>query len=168
MTTVEVAGIRLSLPDIYERKTRQKAVCQKCGVERPCRPCKTGGRVAELLCAACERDIASEIAYDAYVEDRMERQHEGLIDFADPGGRSALRAETGGSTGRCDRCNKRVGRTDLFCKHCGHKLNPRVFDCPDCGGKGRLTAADKERGYRCDECADAAERGIDGPDYWED
>jgi ssDNA-binding Zn-finger/Zn-ribbon topoisomerase 1 len=54
-------------------------------------------------------------------------------EFADPGGRSALRAAT--------------------------KNNPRNLPCPECGKPNRLTRADRARGYRCDGCADAAERG---------
>lgn len=53
--------------------------------------------------------------------------------FADPGGHSALRAET-------------------------HD-NPRNLPCPECGAPNRLTPADQARNYRCDQCADRAERG---------
>jgi hypothetical protein len=53
------------------------------------------------------------------------------IDFADPGGRSALRAAS--------------------------KRNPRNLPCPNCGKKNKLTPADRARGYQCDECADRAE-----------
>ena len=56
-------------------------------------------------------------------------------DFADPGGPSALRSA-------------------------GFK-NPRNLPCPSCGEPDRLTPADRTRGYQCDGCADAAERGID-------
>jgi len=56
-------------------------------------------------------------------------------DFADPGGRSALRAE--------------------------RKGNRRTLPCPNCGAKNRLTPADRARGYQCDRCADALE-GIGG------
>lgn len=55
--------------------------------------------------------------------------------FADPGGRSALRAAT--------------------------KSNPRNLPCPNCGAKNRLTPADVAQGYQCDPCADRAERGCD-------
>jgi hypothetical protein len=55
------------------------------------------------------------------------------MDFADPGGRSALRAET--------------------------RDNPRNLPCPNCGAANRLTPADRARGYQCDACADQAERG---------
>ncbi len=51
--------------------------------------------------------------------------------FADPGGRSALRAAS--------------------------KDNPRDQPCPNCGGPNRLTPADVALGYQCDTCADAAE-----------
>lgn len=56
-------------------------------------------------------------------------------DFADPGGRSALRAAT--------------------------KRNPRNRPCPTCGRKNVLTPKDVALGYQCDACADAAERGCD-------
>ncbi len=51
--------------------------------------------------------------------------------FADPGGRSALRAAT--------------------------EDNPRTLPCPSCGAKDRLTPADRARGYQCDACADRDE-----------
>ena len=54
-------------------------------------------------------------------------------DFQDPGGRSALRRAT--------------------------KSNPRIYPCPTCGEPNRLTQADVSRGYQCNECADADERG---------
>jgi predicted RNA-binding Zn-ribbon protein involved in translation (DUF1610 family) len=53
------------------------------------------------------------------------------IDFADPGGRSALRAATSD--------------------------NPRNLPCPNCGKKNKLTPADRAAGYQCDACADRAE-----------
>lgn len=55
------------------------------------------------------------------------------VGFADPGGRSALRAAT--------------------------KDNPRNLPCPSCGKPNRLTPLDRARGYQCDSCADAAEAG---------
>lgn len=55
--------------------------------------------------------------------------------FADPGGNSALRAET--------------------------PNNPRNLPCPTCGTPNVLTPEDKRRGYQCDSCADRAERGYD-------
>ncbi|MGV0985021.1 MAG: hypothetical protein ACOYB2_10730 [Limnohabitans sp.] len=53
------------------------------------------------------------------------------MDFADPGGRSALRAAS--------------------------RSNPRNLPCPTCGAKNRLTPKDRALGYQCDECADRAE-----------
>jgi predicted RNA-binding Zn-ribbon protein involved in translation (DUF1610 family) len=50
-------------------------------------------------------------------------------EFADPGGRSALRAET------------------------------ENLPCPNCGEENRLTPADRARGYQCDTCADQLEQG---------
>lgn len=54
-------------------------------------------------------------------------------DFADPGGRSALRAAT--------------------------RDNPRNLPCPNCKAPNRLTPKDRALGYQCDSCADAVERG---------
>ena len=54
-------------------------------------------------------------------------------DFADPGGRSALRA--------------------------ARKGNPRNRSCPNCKRRNVLTPADVARGYQCDSCADQLERG---------
>ena len=61
--------------------------------------------------------------------------YDDFIDFADPGGKSALRAAS--------------------------KFNPRNLPCPNCRKKNRLTPADRDLGYQCDECADRAERGCD-------
>lgn len=60
--------------------------------------------------------------------------------FAEPGGRSALRAAS--------------------------KSNPRNLPCPRCHKSNRLTMADKRRGYVCDSCADRAEgRPVHGEEY---
>lgn len=53
--------------------------------------------------------------------------------FADPGGRSALRASS--------------------------RTNPRNKPCPQCGRKNMLTPADVARHYCCDRCADQNEGG---------
>jgi hypothetical protein len=66
--------------------------------------------------------------YDAYY-DEMDYRSE----FADPYGKSALRAES--------------------------PDNPRNLPCPTCGCPNRLTPADKAKGYQCDSCADAVEFG---------
>jgi len=55
------------------------------------------------------------------------------IQFAAPGGRSALRA--------------------------ANKRNPRNLPCPTCKKPNRLTPQDRANHYQCDECADRAERG---------
>jgi hypothetical protein len=57
----------------------------------------------------------------------------GPLDFQDPGGNSALRAETA--------------------------TNPRNLPCPTCGEPNRLTPADRAAGYQCNSCADRDERG---------
>lgn len=53
--------------------------------------------------------------------------------FNDPGGQSALRAET--------------------------PSNPRIHPCPNCERPNMLTPKDVELGYQCDLCADADESG---------
>lgn len=54
--------------------------------------------------------------------------------FADPGGKSALRAAS--------------------------RNNPRNLPCPNCGTPDVLTPADKAQGYQCNACADQAEMGF--------
>ncbi len=66
-------------------------------------------------------------------DDYPDRDDDGDVPFADPGGRSALRAAS--------------------------KSNPRNLPCPNCKRKNVLTPADRERGYQCDSCADRAEGG---------
>lgn len=56
------------------------------------------------------------------------------VGFADPGGKSALRATT--------------------------YRNPRNRPCPECKEPNSLTPADVRRGYRCDDCAGRAELGL--------
>ena len=92
-------------------------------------------------------DLTNEIEddrdWDFDEEDRIARreaaEYEEMYgdrdDFADPGGRSALRAST--------------------------PNNPRIHPCPNCGAPNRLTPADVARGYQCDTCADRLERGLD-------
>lgn len=55
------------------------------------------------------------------------------IEFADPGGNSALRAAS--------------------------EFNPRVYPCPTCKEPEVLTLQDVRLGYQCDRCADLQERG---------
>ena len=61
--------------------------------------------------------------------------HDDRLEFADPGGNSALRAAS--------------------------KTNPRNLPCPTCKKPNRLTPKDKALGYQCDRCADALEKGWD-------
>lgn len=55
------------------------------------------------------------------------------FDYADPTGKSALRAAS--------------------------KSNPRKYKCPTCKAKNVLTRKDVALGYQCDACADRAEKG---------
>lgn len=55
------------------------------------------------------------------------------VGFADPGGKSALRAAT--------------------------PSNPRNLPCPTCGQPNKLTPADRRAGYQCDDCANSLESG---------
>lgn len=64
-----------------------------------------------------------------YTEEEVEMLQE--IKFADPGGKSALRAAT-------------------------HD-NPRIYACPTCGESNRLTKRDLDLGYQCNACADRDE-----------
>ena len=66
-----------------------------------------------------------------YNED--EDDYDGRQEFADPGGKSALRAAT--------------------------KDNPRNLPCPTCGRANKLTPKDKALGYQCDTCAERDEGG---------
>lgn len=59
----------------------------------------------------------------------VDEEHD--IEFADPGGRSALRVAS--------------------------STNPRNQPCPNCGRENVLTLADVRLGYQCNRCADAAE-----------
>lgn len=60
-------------------------------------------------------------------------EYDSYMDFADPGGNSALRAAT--------------------------KSNPRNLPCPTCKRANMLTPKDRQLGYQCDRCADQAESG---------
>lgn len=78
--------------------------------------------------------------YDHDYDDVIRNNIDG-VGFADPGGESALRAET--------------------------SSNPRNLPCPTCHWPNRLTPIDKARGYQCDSCADAQEKGYD-IDYYDE
>jgi hypothetical protein len=68
---------------------------------------------------------------DSWMDDHDEHPMIDGVGFADPGGRSALRAAT--------------------------RSNPRNLPCPTCHTPNVLTPADRRAGYQCDACADAAE-----------
>jgi hypothetical protein len=72
---------------------------------------------------------------DDFAPDWDQSESDESCDFADPGGKSALRAAT--------------------------EDNPRNLPCPNCGAENRLTPADSALGYQCDACADRTERGYD-------
>lgn len=96
-------------------------------VDDPCYACRAANVATSYmeqgLCWPCYEALAN----GRHKPDRLE--------FADPGGRSALRAAGPG--------------------------NPRVHPCPTCRQPNRLTPQDRARGYQCDACADRAERGGD-------
>jgi len=73
--------------------------------------------------------------YDDYEPFGPDYDYGDSLQFAHPGGNSALRAAT--------------------------KNNPRNLPCPTCGSANRLTPADVALGYQCDSCADRMERGFD-------
>ncbi len=89
-----------------------------------CDCCEHKGGGCNCECDCCEVDDEPD-DYDPmdYDDDYSE--------FADPGGRSALRAAT--------------------------RDNPRDLPCPTCGRENMLTPKDVALGYQCDHCADAAE-----------
>lgn len=64
-------------------------------------------------------------------DDEFDDEDDDVEQFADPGGRSALRA--------------------------ANSDNPRNLPCPTCHAPNRLTPRDVALGYQCDECADRAE-----------
>lgn len=67
-------------------------------------------------------------------EDYTDEEWEDMCErFADPGGNSCLHPET--------------------------SWDPRIHPCPTCKRPNMLTKRDKQRGYQCDYCADACERG---------
>lgn len=115
--------------------------CPHCGYsghdDEVCRECGDSEVTDDDgLCDECRDDQreATRAAHDEGRDWDEDWQIDG-VGFADPGGRSALRAATAD--------------------------NPRIYACPTCKKRNRLTRIDKERSYQCDECADRLERGID-------
>jgi len=84
-------------------------------------------------CLNEDNDLRHQAAMDDAFDESCLDYDGSALEFADPGGRSALRAA--GSD------------------------NPRCHPCPTCGEPNRLTRKDVFLGYQCDVCADAAERG---------
>lgn len=87
-------------------------------------------------------EFCSEECHSEWLDDMNINNHEDIDDylidgvgFADPGGESALRAET--------------------------PSNPRNLPCPTCGEPNRLTPLDRKAGYHCNSCANRIERGYD-------
>lgn len=74
-----------------------------------------------------DEDYEDEDSYDEEDSDFSD-------EFADPGGKSALRAAS--------------------------ETNPRNLPCPTCESPNRLTPKDVALGYQCDTCADRAEMGF--------
>jgi hypothetical protein len=66
--------------------------------------------------------------------EHFEGEEDDRHQFADPGGRSALRAAS--------------------------KKNPRNLPCPTCGSPNKLTPIDRSLGYQCNDCADKLEGGV--------
>lgn len=91
-------------------------------------------------CVSCGEYLGDDPGDDCEYEDDhvdvCEDSEDDGIQFADPGGKSALRAAT--------------------------PTNPRDLPCPTCGSPDRLTPADVACDYQCDGCADRAELGFDG------
>lgn len=84
-------------------------------------------------CEECNAPSFGRLCDDCKLDSYDEVNFRDELTFADPGGVSALRAET--------------------------LTNPRNLPCPTCREPNRLTPADSARGYQCDRCASAAEFG---------
>lgn len=111
-----------------------------------CTECEEGVTIAATGPRADPADVASDFEIRRFIVDHagcvyLDRYGDNYDDyedfdddrsmFADPGGRSALRAAT--------------------------EDNPRNLPCPTCGAENALTPADRARGYQCDRCADRDE-----------
>ncbi len=110
--------------------------CARCKIDAP----KEDNNYSQLYsdfdkdgwCWDCVDQEYQDIAEDQHFSD--EEGGYGGIQFADPGGNSALRAAT--------------------------EDNPRDQPCPECHTENVLTPVDVAQGYRCDRCADRDERGM--------
>ena len=115
-----------------------KRYCLECDTLIKCE--KTGKWVHLQTNQADAYDLDAD--HDAMPEELEESETRGSyseegddIEFADPGGKSALRAAS--------------------------SSNPRNLPCPNCKQPNRLTPADRAHHYVCDFCADRAENGLD-------
>jgi hypothetical protein len=91
-------------------------------------------RPHEFCSQECE-DEAREDTIDGWRDGGREYDSDESDRFADPGGNSALYAESDD--------------------------DPRIHPCPNCEAPNKLTGRDVAAGYQCDSCADKAERGVD-------
>jgi hypothetical protein len=114
--------------------------CPKCTEVQEMRAQIEAGEVAaDAVCYACEGALSEtafmgqRVCWACYRAIANGETQPDECQFADPGGRSALRAAGPG--------------------------NPRVHPCPSCQAPNRLTPQDVARGYQCDSCADALEGG---------
>jgi hypothetical protein len=110
--------------------------CDRCNCCLNCCTCGRGGYDEDDGCCDCvgiDPNDPNPNCDDWDDADYPDPGHDDFIEFADPGGRSALRAAS--------------------------PSNPRIYPCPTCGAPNRLTRADVDLGYQCDDCADRAERG---------
>lgn len=92
-------------------------------------------RYGQIFCSDdCMHESESSTNEDTWYDDAMYGESIDGVGFADPGGESALRAET--------------------------EDNPRNLPCPTCREPDRLTPIDVQRGYHCDACARSVEMGF--------
>jgi hypothetical protein len=79
----------------------------------------------------CREELIDQLCFAKQMDEEL--RAEAGLEFADPGGVSALRAAT--------------------------PDNPRNLPCGSCGAPNRLTPADVALGYHCDACARRVEQG---------
>lgn len=109
--------------------------CPSCG-KKNIEPQATPGR---YRCVSCKLVFLKNTKKDESAIAKVARKmveyddeyYRSKMGFADPGGKSALRAATRG--------------------------NPRNLPCPTCKEPNKLTARDRAQGYQCDQCADREE-----------
>lgn len=98
---------------------------------------RTGEVDASSICFACQAEVsqtsfmAQRVCMPCYRAIAKGEVKPDRLNFANPGGNSALRAAGPG--------------------------NPRIHPCPTCCEPNVLTPQDVARGYQCDSCADSLE-----------